>query len=259
MPHVTPVQHWRTDAATGASYETLLRTLGSLRFGPAVRDAVMSAAPAVRRIYLFEAAGREHSTVRYFFGERGLADLFPAYRRWYLRQDPVWDACHATPRCGDVALQTVRAADLPRGDFRRRVFDDAGIVERISVVQRGADGWRGVNVARHAAGGVFSDGEIHALVGLACLLLPMIPLHRERHTEVAQLTVAELEQRFAARFAPLTARERQVCARAAAGMDVTATALALGIAKSSVLTYRQRAYQRLDVASPVELRALVTH
>jgi DNA-binding CsgD family transcriptional regulator len=259
MPHVTPVQDRRADAATGASYETLLRTLGTPHFGPAARDAVMAAAPAVRRIYLFEAAGRDHNAVRYFFGEQGLADLFPAYRRWYLRQDPVWDACRAAPHCGDVALQTVRAADLPHGDFRRRVFDDAGIVERVSVIQRGPAGWRGMNVARHASSGVFSQGEIHALVGLACLMLPMIPLHRERHAEVAQLSVAELEQRFARRFASLTARERQVCARAAAGLDVAATALELGIGKSSVLTYRQRAYQRLSVASPVELLALVTH
>ena len=47
--------------------------------------------------------------------------------------------------------------------------------------------------------------------------------------------------------------------RAAAGMNVDETAGALGIARSSVLTYRQRAYQRLKVASPLELRALVTH
>ncbi len=210
MPHVTPVQHWPANAATGTSYETLLRTLGTPRFGPAVRDAVLSLAPDVRRIYLFEATSRDSSALRYFFGERGLADLFPTYRRRYLQQDPVWDACHAAPRCGDVALQTVRTADLPRGDFRRRVFDDAGIVERISVIQRGPDGWRGMNVARHAAGGVFSRGEIHALVGLACLLLPMIPLNRERQAEAEPLSVVELEERFARRFAPLTARERQV-------------------------------------------------
>jgi DNA-binding CsgD family transcriptional regulator len=258
MPQVTPVHDGRNDAA-GASYETLLRTMGTPAFGPAVRDSVMSAAPGVRRIYLFEAAGRDSSAVRYFFGEQGLVDLFPAYRRWYLPQDPVWDACQAAPRCGDMVLQTVRPADLPRSDFRRRVFDDAGIVERVSVIQRGPDGWRGMNVARHAADGVFGDAEIRSLVGLACLLLPMIPLHRERQTGVTQLTVSELEERFAGRFTTLTAREQQVCARAAAGLDVAATALGLGIARSSVLTYRRRAYQRLGVSSPVELRALVTH
>jgi DNA-binding CsgD family transcriptional regulator len=42
-------------------------------------------------------------------------------------------------------------------------------------------------------------------------------------------------------------------------MGVEATAMELGIASSSVLTYRQRAYQRLGVASSLELRALVTH
>jgi DNA-binding CsgD family transcriptional regulator len=42
-------------------------------------------------------------------------------------------------------------------------------------------------------------------------------------------------------------------------MSVAATAEELQIARTSVLTYRQRAYQRLQVASPLELCALVTH
>jgi DNA-binding CsgD family transcriptional regulator len=40
---------------------------------------------------------------------------------------------------------------------------------------------------------------------------------------------------------------------------VAETARELGIAETSVLTYRQRAYQRLRVASSLALRALVTH
>ena len=40
--------------------------------------------------------------------------------------------------------------------------------------------------------------------------------------------------------------------------SVAETALGLGIAKTSVLTYRQRAYQRLGVTSPIALCALVT-
>ena len=41
-------------------------------------------------------------------------------------------------------------------------------------------------------------------------------------------------------------------------MSVEETALDLAIAKTSVLTYRQRAYQRLGVTSPIALCALVT-
>jgi DNA-binding CsgD family transcriptional regulator len=99
---------------------------------------------------------------------------------------------------------------------------------------------------------------VSALLEVACIALPMLPLDRQRSAN-APLTVAQLEARFATRFAELTPRERQVCARAARGMSVDETARDLGIARTSVLTYRQRAYQRLEVASSLELCSLVTH
>ena len=150
-------------------------------------------------------------------------------------------------------------SDIAPPAFRRRFFDDAGIVERISIIQRGADAWRVINVSRHASDGRCSDGEIGSLIGLACLVLPMLPLNRRGAHAPRPPTVLELEERFADRYASLTTRERQVCARAVLGLSVEATARELGIGKTSVLTYRQRAYQRLGVTSPFELCALVTH
>jgi DNA-binding CsgD family transcriptional regulator len=127
------------------------------------------------------------------------------------------------------------------------------------VIQRGPDAWRVMNVARHSSDGYFSDGDLDTLVGLACLVLPMLPLNRQRNVGPLPLTAAALEERFANQFSALTVRERQVCARAAMGMSVEATAVDLGIARTSVLTYRQRAYQKLQVTSPLGLSALVTH
>jgi len=128
------------------------------------------------------------------------------------------------------------------------------------VIQRGQDRWRVITVARHADDGCFSDVELDGLVGLSCLALPMLPLNRRGNAAApAPLSVAQLEDRFGSRFTQLTTRERQVCARAAVGMTVEATALDLQIAKTSVLTYRQRAYQRLNVSSPFELCSLVTY
>ena len=228
-------------------------------FGSTVRDSVLSITSGARRIYLFEAKDRLDTSLRYFFGEPGLAELFPAYLKSYLRLDPVCDAYRAAPARSDVVLQRVRPADIASPGFRRRIFDDAGIVERVSVIQRGPDSWRVINVARHVSDGYFSDNEVNSLVGLACLLLPMLPLNRQRQSGPLSLSVSQLEDRFATRYACLTLRERQVCARAAIGMSVEATALDLGIGKTSVLTYRQRAYQRLKVTSPFELCALVTH
>ena len=258
MSDIRQIKDWRAPTKLAAVYEKLLAAIGTDAFGATVRDSVLSVTAGARRIYLFEAKSCEDSTLQYSFCEPEVVDLFPAYKKWYLRRDPVGDAFCAAPKHSDVALQRVRPTDIAPPSFRRRFFDDAGIVERISVIQRGEDAWRGINVARHASDGCCSDEELGSLIGLACLLLPMLPLNRRR-TAPAELTVAELEGRFADRCTDLTRRERQVCARAAFGMSVEGTALDLDIAKTSVLTYRQRAYQRLRVASPVELRALVSH
>jgi DNA-binding CsgD family transcriptional regulator len=259
MSDIRQIRSWHGSTATGAVYEKLLSAIGTDEFGSTVRDSVMTLTAGARRIYLFEATGREESSLQYFFGEPGLVDLFPAYRKWYLRLDPVCDAYRAAPECSNVALQRVRPADIASPGFRRRIFDEPGIIERVSVIQRGSDTWRVMSVARHTSDGCFSDGELSSLTSLACLVLPMLPLNRKRQSAPLPLSVRQLEERFALRYSSLTLRERQVCARAAIGMSVEATALDLRIAKTSVLTYRQRAYQRLRVTSPFELCALVTH
>ena len=259
MSDIRQITDWRAPASMGGVYEQLLGALGTEAFGTTVRDSVLELTAGARRIYLFEATDREHTSLQYFFGERGLAELLPAYERWYLPNDPVGEAFSAAPRRSNVAMQRVRPADITSAGFRRRFFDDAGIVERISIVQRGTDTWRGINIARHASDGLCSDDELSSLTGLACLVLPMLPFNRTRRSVPKPVTVAQLEARFGERYPALTGRERQVCARAAIGMSVDATALDLGIGRTSVLTYRQRAYQRLRVTSPFELCALVTH
>lgn len=259
MADVRQISQWHMPTANGAMYERLLGAMGTEEFGRTVRDSVMSLIGGVRRMYLFEATDRENSSLQYYFGEPGLVELFPSYLKWYLRIDPVTDAYRAAPRIGDVAIQRVRPLHITAPEFRRRIFDDAGIVERVSVIQRGKDAWRVMNVARHASDGVFTDREIDALVGAACLALPMVPLSRDQQFGRTQLSVAQIEDRFASGFTELTLRERQVCARAAVGMSVEATAQELDIAKTSVLTYRRRAYQRLRVTSHYQLCSLVAH
>ena len=259
MSNIRQIKDWHAPTTMAAAYERLLASIGTADFGPTVRDSVMSVTAGARRIYLFEATGPEDTSLQYFHGEPGLVELFPAYRKWYLRLDPVGDAYRAAPECSDVVMQRIQPSDIVPAGFRRRFFDRAGIVERISIIQRGADAWRAISVARHVSDGCCSDAELGSLIGLACLVLPMLPLHRKKRSAQLPLTVAQLEARFALRHPSLTPRERQVCARAALGMTVEATAFDLGVAKTSVLTYRQRAYERLGVTSPFELCALVTH
>ncbi|MCP5145242.1 MAG: helix-turn-helix transcriptional regulator [Gammaproteobacteria bacterium] len=259
MSEISQIKHWHAPTSMGGVYEQLLGAIGTDEFGDTVKDSMQKVTRGVRRLYLFEANGQQENVLQYYSCEPEVVDLFPTYCRWYQHLDPLSDAYLAAPECSDVALQRIYPDDIESIGFRRRFFDDAGIVERVGIVQRGNDAWRGMTVARHAREGRFSDEELDALVGLACLTLPMLPLNRKRGPSAPPLTVDQLEDRFGRRYQQLTRRERQVCARAALGMTVEATARDLGIARTSVLTYRQRAYQRLQVNSPCELCTLVTH
>jgi DNA-binding CsgD family transcriptional regulator len=244
---IQQVGDWRATQSIGPMYERLLAAMGTEEFGSTVREAILKVTTGARRIYLFEATGRVANSLQYFSCEPGLAELFPLYSRSYLALDPVSEAYRAAVTLSETVVQRIVPSDIASAGFRRRFFEEPGIVERISIVQRGADGWRVLNVARHVSDGCVSDQELAALVNLACLALPMLPLNRAKPRGVQQLSVEQLEERFAMRHPDLTARERQVCA------------LDLGVGKSSVLTYRQRAYQRLRVTSPYQLCSLVSH
>ena len=259
MTQIQQIKQWNATTACGVVYEKLLHSIGTEEFGSTVRDSVMDVTAGVRRVYLFEAKGRMDTSLQYYSCEPGLTDLFPLYSKSYMQLDPIHDAYRATPACSDLAYQRIRPSDIASAGFRRRIFDDAGIIERVSIVQRGSDAWRALSVARHKSDGYFTDAELTSLINLAWLALPMLPLNRARTDTVQALSVPQLEDRFGARFPELTPRERQVCARAAVGMTVEATALDLGVGKASVLTYRQRAYGRLSVTSPYQLCSLVSH
>lgn len=258
MSYIRKIEEWRAPVSMGAIYERLLETTGTEQFGSAIHDAVMTVTGGARRIYLFEATGRENSDLQYFFCEPRLEAMLPAYSQHYHNIDPVCDAYSAAPCISDIAIQRIRPEDISSEEFRRRFFDQAGIVERVSIIQRGAHAWRVINVARHRSTGIFSDGELDALLGLARLALPMLPLNRRRAQ--ARLPSAEhVQDRLHSLFPALTRREQEVCARATMGMSVEATAIDLGIAKTSVMTYRKRGYQRLGITSVHELCALVAH
>jgi DNA-binding CsgD family transcriptional regulator len=71
------------------------------------------------------------------------------------------------------------------------------------------------------------------------------------------LSIDDIEMRLKAACPILSGRERSVCARTVAGVTAEGIAIDLGIKQSSVLTYRRRAYERLNISTAHQLSAML--
>lgn len=92
------------------------------------------------------------------------------------------------------------------------------------------------------------------------VLLALLDLHcrlSDRREAPPQADAAQMEARVALSFPELTAREIAVCARTILGVTAEGIALDLGIKQTSVLTYRRRAYARLNINSINQLSTML--
>jgi DNA-binding CsgD family transcriptional regulator len=191
--------------------------------------------------------GRDHATaaVRYIDG--------------YFRHDPnlrlVRDAGKLQ---GKVLVRDLKAVDIQNRGYRVDCYDATGIVHRVSLLT-GTHG-RGLialNFHRVKASGLYSPEEIARLRAVA---LPLVTIAR-RHVELLANTAANADVwRLRLRIIrhDLTTRELEVAARMLAGESLREIADGIGVAHSSAVTYRERAYRRLGVQNLKELRQRAT-
>ncbi|MDX8356495.1 helix-turn-helix transcriptional regulator [Sphingopyxis terrae] len=167
------------------------------------------------------------------------ADLYTS--RFY-RQDPLFPLISSSGPHGALAVATMAVGDIDRSEYRSECFEKAGLGEKISYFRRSG----GKTFALNFYGpGPRRSRSADQLAAIAETAIPLLKRHGELLGTDAGLTLAaRLERRLETAYPELTRRELQVCARTIAGMTAEAAALNLGIAESSVLTYRRRAYNR---------------
>lgn len=132
----------------------------------------------------------------------------------------------------------------------------AGTRERLSVLYTLAPGtaWA-VHLMPREPATTFDADALSALAGAALLM-------REVHRIVSPSTPILGERvdaaviRLGVRAAALSGRERQICARIAGGHSASSIAAELGIAASTVMTLRKRAYAKLGIHDRRDLRHL---
>jgi DNA-binding CsgD family transcriptional regulator len=155
-------------------------------------------------------------------------------------------------------LVTMGIGDIENPEYRQ-CFEATNVRERLSYVTRTADDLYQLSIYRCRRPRSFSPPETRMFATLASLILATTLQHeaRRRAGPARPMTLAAIQQRLAALPEGLSERECEVCARAVAGVTIEGTALDLDIRKTSVITYRQRAYQKLGISSLNQLVAML--
>lgn len=180
------------------------------------------------------------------------------YRRHFWRRDSTYLGLKGR-LCGYKAVVSCLPAEQisdPR--FRRELIVDQGLAGRALLVGERGGALYGLSMFRRREAGFFSADERSAIDSMSDLLVSLVAKHAQtllRQNSVSRLLscVPELESAFAAAGARLSERECQVCARIVYGLAMKEIARDLGVTPESVVTYRKRAFLRLDVADRAAL------
>lgn len=251
----------RSQVAFGyENYTEILETSGTCRFAAAIRQTI-GRTVHVDEIMAFCRSGDDSAPdVVLSFGTIGRSESrAEAYRARYYRFDPL-SRLLVDRKSNELMAVRVRSEDITNSDYRRQCYNEPGFAEKLALAQRSSTGWVVLSLYRSRESGAFSDEEQQLIVQLAEIILPIIALHcRQSLVErrSAPLSTEDIEMRLKTTFPSLSGRERNVCARTLAGVTAEGIALDLGIKQSSVLTYRRRAYERLNICTVHQLSAML--
>ena len=142
----------------------------------------------------------------------------------------------------------------------RQCFEVTSVRERLSFFAVDGADLLQLCIYRATVNRTFSAAEMNVFATLARLVTATTLKHEalwDHASTPPPLDIDTLERRLDDVAMGLSLRERQVCARAVVGRTIEETAGDLGIRKTSVITYRQRAYQKLGVSRQGDLLAVV--
>lgn len=164
-------------------------------------------------------------------------------------------------RCPDVAgPRFFRSEEITDREYRRYFFEEAGLGGKVAAFERNATGQVYANLYVYDTCLPSRSSKPGNLLLLATIVLNSILRHRELDASVPECGSADrldfVRRLLACGSVRLSSREIEVCARQLAGQTSEAIALEFGIAESSVVTYRKRAYEKLGICSRNELFAL---
>jgi LuxR family transcriptional regulator, activator of tox operons len=156
---------------------------------------------------------------------------------------------------GKVLIRSLRPAEIRQRAYRK-IYDDAGLIQRVSLLT-GTQGQAlvALNFYRARGSGEFSAADLANIKSMSGPLAAIARRHVELLVQTASSTDA-WRQRLKVVRHDLSFRELEVAASMLAGKTLREIAASLGVAHSTAVTYRERAYRRLGVENLKALRQI---
>lgn len=212
--------------------------------------------------FMVATFGREEGTKPTVLMKSGSSiSLF--YKEIFYKKDPNRDLVLANAQDGIAFCFPSLSDPHYTRTYRQSIFHSSGIIDKFGTAYWIGDTCYYINYYRLDGESPFSSSDRAELMEASELISHLIIRHFDSQGALASvdtlLSEKNLEQlvRGLSPESPLTEREAQVCTLILMGCSSEAIALRLGIAVSSVITYRRRAYERLGIVSQNELFARV--
>ncbi len=223
------------DAEIGAK---LVEAVGTEDFGPLLLSTAQSIAHVDELFGYLVVDQHEPEPLISSSLLKGADERVKRYMSHFYQHDPAVREISATKK-GDSFVQRISLNDIIPYDYRDQCFEKPGFSEKLSF------GWRADGYLLVLSFYRIKSTDQSALRDLASLANLTLAIMVKRHAPIDREGLVEtLERRLVRSFPELTAREREVCARSIAGHSAKKIGTELGVAAGTILTYRQRAYQR---------------
>lgn len=223
------------DAEIGAK---LVEAAGTDEFGKLLLSTAEDIAHVDELFGYIVVDGKEPKSIISNSLLEGEDERVKSYMHQFYRHDPaVQQIGKITEGCSFV--QRIGLKDIIPYDYREQCFAKPGFSEKLSF------GWRGSGYLLVLSFYRIKSCDQEVLGKLASLANLTLAIMVKRHAPIDKESFVEtMERRLRRSFSALTERERQVCARSIAGHSAKRIGFELGVSAGSVLTYRQRAYQK---------------
>lgn len=186
-------------------------------------------------------------------GQRFADSAADHYLTRHYRDDPNIEVLFDGDGRDKTVTTYLRRDDVPTASYRTWCYDRAQIADRLSLLSHTDRGLPfSVSFYGGRAGGNLPEPERASLL----TFFPYVRAAALRHLELWRDDAIDLDTaraRLTERFPTLSRREADVAAGVVAGLTADEIGDWLGIAATSVITHRKRAYERLGVANQREL------